>query len=407
MKNFLILFLFILGCKESNEANFPQKIASIDAVNIITKTKNIPIQIKIDLSKKINGDFDDYFKLKKIIYLDDKNPVGSIATIRQHKDKIFVLDRENAQQLFCFDINGNFVWEFKGKGGGPLEYNRISDFIINDKKGTVDVLDKNRFKIINLDINTGIAKKEFKLGFYGREMVLYKNGMYLVHTENLAVNRELSYKLLLVNENQEVKSRNLSIGEFEKNKQLTGFRSIEKSNGLIYFTETLNDTIYTIKNDTLRNSYYVDFMDKKYPDELKFDFKLGKALKLKKDKPYISPIDQVREKNGFISFTFSYKGSLYSVFFNKKDKRTYIFDKLKYDKSLGEDEQIFYRGFIDDGLVKIVNPYMFDQVRDLIKSNQKFRNNLIVNKKQIYDVITRTNSSSNPILFIYEFKKID
>lgn len=404
----LILISFLIfSCKnsESKEQKFPQKIASINKLNRITKVSYNPTTITIDLSKTIDGNFDDYFRLKNVIYLDNKTPIGQVTSIRQYKDRLFILDRENTQQLFCFDLEGKLIWEFKSKGGGPMEYNKISDFVVNEKKQTIDVLDKNSYKIINLDILTGIAKTEFKLGVYGREMVLYDNGDYLLHTENLTVSDELNYKLLLVNTDQQVNSRNLPVVGNDENKHSTGFRSLEKSNGTIYFTETLNDTIYTIKNDTLKTRYYVDFLDKKYPKELNKNFSLDEAERLKANKPYITPIDMVREKNGMLNFMFSYKGSFYTVFYDINNKSTYLFKKLKNGKTFGESEQILTQAYINEGFVVVIEPFMLEMMKDAMENNGQLKEKLIKNKPELYKAIVKTNKNSNPILFVYEFKK--
>lgn len=410
MKKYFIIAncCFILfGCKndKKKENTFPGKTASVNAKNIITKIDGNPMQITIDLSKTIEGNFDDYFSLKKVIYIDGKSPIGQISLIRQYKEKLFILDRENTQQLYCFDLEGKLIWEFKSRGRGPLEYNQIYDFIINEKKGTIDVLDSGNNKIINIDINTGIAKKEFKLGFFGREMVLYNNGDYLLYTGNITVNNDLNYKLLLANTNQEVKSRCLPILEGEKNKYSAGFRSLDQSNETIYFTETFNDTIYTIKNDELKTAFYVEFLDKKYPQELMINFTQDKADRLNRAKPYINNIDRVSEKNGILNFMFSYNKSFYTVFYDIRNKSTYIFNMLKSGKKLDVFEQIIFQGNINEGYVKIVEPFYFDKLRKDFESNKKFRDNIMENNPKMYNIISKTNENSNPILFIYEFKK--
>lgn len=397
----------MFACKksETKENTFPGKVASVNSKNLITKIDFVPTKITIDLSKTIEGNYDDYFSLKKVIYLDKKSPLGQVSLIRQYKEKLFILDKKNTQQLFCFDLEGKLIWEFKSRGKGPLEYNQISDFVINEKKGTIDVLDSGSYKIINLDINTGVAKTEFKLGFYGTEMVLCKNGNYLIYTGNLTVNNDLNYKLLLANSKQEVFSRNLPVYEYEKDKYFVGYRSLEKCTNTIYFTETLNDTIYTVKNDTLKTAYYVDFLDKKYPKELNINYTYNKAKKLMRDKPYIDNVGRVSEKNGILNFTFSYKREFFIVFYDIKKKVTYIFNELKNGKTLKESDQILKYGYIDDGFVTIIEPYQFDGYKKNIESKQESRNYLIKNKPEMYNVIMKTDKNSNPVLFIYEFKK--
>lgn len=403
----IISCLIIFSCKSNDgiSRNFPGKIASVTEKNIINRIDYEPTQIKIDLRDTIEGNLDDYFRLKKVIYLDGKSPIGQISVIRQHKEKLFILDTKNTKQLYCFNLEGKLLWEFKSLGKGPMEYTKINDFIINEKNKTIDILDSGSHKIITVDINTGVAKNEFILGCFGREMVLYSNGDYLLYTMNITLNDDLNYKLLLVNTNQEVKSRNLPVWEEEKDKYAKGLRSLDKSNETIYFTETLNDTIYTIKNDKLKTGYYVDFLDKKYPENLKENYTNNKATYLKEEKPYIESIDRVSEKNGILNFMFAYKREFYTTFYDINKKTTYLFKNLKKGKTLGESDQILFKGNINDGYVNIIEPYIFDMLRTKIGSNKNLRDKLIHDKPEMYDVITKTNENSNPVIFVYEFKK--
>lgn len=403
----ILLLTLIFGCtnSEKDKKKFPGKVATSSTKNKIMKIKHQPIKIKIDLSDVVKGDFSDFFNLKNIIYLDDKKAIGEISVIRQFGDKIFILDRKNTQQLFCYNLKGKLIWEFNSKGGGPLEYGKISDFVINEKDKTIDLLDNSRYKIINIDINTGIAKNEFKLGCYGSEMILYDNQDYLLYTSNFTVNEELNYKLLLVNNNQKINSKNLFVQNYEEDKHWKGFRSLEKYDNTIYFTETLNDTIYTIKNDTLKTEYYVDFLDKKYPNDLKSNYSFSKHKKLNKNKPYVYSISRVREKNGILNFMFAYNSEFYSVFYDIKKQSTFIFNSLNEGITFGEKEHIIMNGYIDDGFIKTIQPFILESVKKQIESNQELKNYLIENKPEMYDVMLKTNESSNPVLFIYEFKK--
>ena len=403
--NTLCLMFFNCNNLKNKETIFPEEIALIDVKNLIKKIDHTPTKIRVDLSRTIEGDFDDYFDLKDIIYLDNKSPIGGISKIKSYKDKYYILDRDNAQRLFCFDIKGDLIWEFKSKGNGPMEYDRISDFVINEKDNTIDLLDSEKYKIIKLNITNGIAETEFKLGFYGNQMVLYENGNYLIYTINLTVNDDLNYKLLLVNTNQKVKSRNLPVDLNEKSKHETGFRSLDKFNGIIYFTETLNDTIYTIKSDTLKTSYYIDFMDKKYPKELRTNYSYDLLKKSQKDKPFISSIDRVREKDNVLNFLFSYKEDFYSVFYDINKESTHIFRKLDKGKSTIGYEQILPNGYVDKGFVRIVEPFTLSDIKKKVESDVNFKKYLEKSHPEIYNVMVNSDSYTNPILFIYEFKK--
>ena len=251
----ILLLSLLVSCKNNNDSDnreFPDKIAQVKITNKINNTNNEPTKIIVDLDNVVKGNFNDFFILKKIIYLNDDSPIGQITKLEEYKDRIIILDRENAKQLFCFTHSGDLIWEYKSQGAGPLEYSKISDFVVNENSNTIDVLDENNHKIIKINIDTGKPIEEFKTGVYAREMVMYNSNEYLMYTMNLTINDDLSYKLLLINSNAEVISRNLKVSNNDKKRHWTGFRSLDKFDKKVFFTETLNDTIYSIENDTIK-----------------------------------------------------------------------------------------------------------------------------------------------------------
>ncbi|TWO31567.1 6-bladed beta-propeller [Seonamhaeicola sediminis] len=404
-----ICCFLVFNCakKSKNGKEYDGKVvASLKSQqNSIIKHESHPTNIRVDLDEIIEGNFDDYFDFKKAIFLDNSVPIGQISLIRQFKEKIFVLDKHNTKMFYCYNIKGELLWVFKSKGKGPLEYAKLTDFIINEESGEIDLIDSQSYKVISLDIETGRAKSEFYLGFYGREMALYDKENYLVYTLNFGVNTDLNYKLILVNKKQEVKSRIFFINPYEKDRHSLGFRTISKFDNTVYFNEYLNDTIYTIRNDTLRPSFYIDFQDKKYPENLKKQFLKDQEKSYVKSDLYVKNIDLIREDNGILNFAFSYKKKYYTMFYDSNSKKTYLFHKLKKGKVVGHQEQIFPNGYINDGFVKVIDPYLLDVNRKMMASNEGLKHHFQTNKPEFYNAMINTNENSNPVLFVYEFKK--
>ena len=122
------------------------------------------------------------------------------------------------------------------------------------------------------------------------------------------------------------------------------------------------------------------------------------------NKPYVSSIDRVREREGVLSFMFAYNSEFYSVFYDIKKQSTFIFNSLNEGITFGEKEHIIMNGYIDDGFIKTLQPFTLESIKKQIESNQELKNYLIENKPEMYDVMLKTNENSNPVLFIYEFK---
>ena len=406
----LCIIFVVIACGDSsnNKGVFPNQISSYVGQNKITESREKIHKIKIDLSNTISGEFDDFFKLKKIIFLDNKSPIGTISTIKQFQDNLIILDKQNAKQLYCYDFEGNLIWEYKSKGGGPLEFKNISDFVINKKYNSVDVLDDKSYKIISLDISTGIPIKYHKLGVYATELELYDSDNYLLYTGNISVSIELDYKLLLYNFSTGIESKNIILEDYEKKILWSGFKSLNKNEkGELFFTEALNDTIYSVRNDTLKAKFYIDFKDKKYPKKLRENYSHKTKAKFQKNQPFISGPDLVRVKNGFLNFMFNFKGSFYTVFYDLNLKKTYLFSKLNNGKfSPGKQQQVLTQGYIEDGFINFIDPSMLSGIRKEILANDTFKDFLKTNRPELFEATMKTDDFSNPFLLIYEFKKI-
>jgi len=62
--------------------------------------------------------------------------IGSIDKIIVQNNKIFILDKIT-ESIFCFDINGKFLYKIDRKGNGPEEYISIGDFQVNSKEEVI------------------------------------------------------------------------------------------------------------------------------------------------------------------------------------------------------------------------------------------------------------------------------
>lgn len=405
---YILCFAFICNaCNSNKETNrkFPTEIAKYEKTNTLKTAISIPTTIEIDLSDVTVGNLGNDFKFIRALQIDNKEPIGEISKIDQFEEKIFIADTRNAQKLFCYNLKGELQWIFDKQGDGPLEYNKIADFVVNKSKKTIDVLDENAYKIIQVDIDTGKPINSFKIGVYANELELYKN-KYLFYTFNLSVDSSLNYKLLLSDVNtKKVVSRNLPLYGEDYKKLWKGFRPVSKNrNGKIFFTETLNDTIYSIKNDTVSAEYYIDFLDKKFPNSLKNNFSQSRLLETRKKKPFISPIDFVREKYGVLNFSFSYNGKIYTAFLDTKTKQIKIFRDLKNSiLSYKRPQQIHIQGYLEEGFIKVIDPIILQHLKKRLQKDKKLKAHIASKSAYLLELIENSNDYTNPILLIYEY----
>ena len=115
-----------------------------------------------------------------------------------------------------------------------------------------------------------------------------------------------------------------------------------------------------LKMTPLKREYYIDFLDKKYPEQLNHNYTKETADRVSQKSSYISPIELVREKNNILNFMFSYKNQFYTLFYDKISEKTYLFNKLKKGK---ENNNILTQGYLNEGFVTILEPFILDNIR--------------------------------------------
>jgi hypothetical protein len=107
----IIIVAFAISCNSSNNTTIEE--CSIDAIeteqlNIVDSIKMVQLETTPECLVNLN------FFGKFII----------------ENDRFYILDNKQ-QAIFCFDINGKFLFKINNKGRGPKEYSYISDIAID------------------------------------------------------------------------------------------------------------------------------------------------------------------------------------------------------------------------------------------------------------------------------------
>lgn len=127
---------------------------------------NLEISGPVHESIKASSFFSDF----KSIRLSNDVLVGRISKVLLHKSKIYLHDQKQ-NSLYCFDLSGNFMFQFSKKGRGPGEYGTINDFDIYTSSDKIIVLTDNSY-LIELDLNLKpINKDRIKLNFHSTNLV--------------------------------------------------------------------------------------------------------------------------------------------------------------------------------------------------------------------------------------------
>lgn len=126
--------------------------------------RKIAIKHQIKINNKLrDANFLDFVSETKYIQLEttDEDLISEATKLYVSKERIYIMDQLREMGLFIFDLNGKFLFRIKRVGAGPGEYRIISDFIINEKEKTIQLLADGR-KIITFDY-TGRFIEEKKI----------------------------------------------------------------------------------------------------------------------------------------------------------------------------------------------------------------------------------------------------
>lgn len=134
-KVFVLLFCFVAayGCQSKNNASDNTNVPASDTTCI---------EITLDPSSPDELPFDSLITKVSFVRLetDDDCLIGYTNQIVCSDKYIYVLDRERANAIFCFDKEGHFIRKIGNKGEGPKEYIRLCNLAYRpDKKQIVAV----------------------------------------------------------------------------------------------------------------------------------------------------------------------------------------------------------------------------------------------------------------------------
>lgn len=125
--------------------------------------QDIPHRINLDASICLDSlHLSRFCDSLEVIKLDDREEamIGTITKIGMYNNLILVLDRNVAKSIFVFDRQGRFLTRIGRIGNGPGDYLSITDFVVDENKNVLYVLDNRANKIKCYDINSWNLKKE-------------------------------------------------------------------------------------------------------------------------------------------------------------------------------------------------------------------------------------------------------
>lgn len=357
-------------------------------------------KINFDVSKWDNKQTVPYKLIKsiKFIPLETKNDnlLGKVNKIFATNDIIYVLDMRYTKKIFAFNKEGKYLNSIGHRGKGPGEYLSINDFIVDEKRNTLQILDSELRKVLIYDAINGKFIKEFKLNFWATEFAMPSNNTLLFFSKDQPSKVGIKYSIARLN------TENMNYDWFLKKDEYDRLLSSEFSifqSQNIYYTSYLNDVVYQLTDNEIRPFATFNFGTQKIPsDKLKkIAFNdIQSLIKLLHEENWSYNIDNFLDNDELITFDFTLEGRRVFVIYSKLSSNYYYghryegpLSKLRVIKNIATDNNRFL-GVIDADVFRNLKNDIMEKGDASLKIHYQ-------------QVLTSVTKDSNPIIISFEY----
>ncbi len=379
----IILLLSIpISCK------YKSGVSKDDSLFFDTKNWNVDNEISLNNIEEI-----------KLLPLgtSDSCLIGEVNKVVCTKKYYFIADNIYSKKLFIFNKHGEYLHSIGKYGRGPGEYIFFADFLVDDDKDIVYVLDRELCKLILYDLNNGGFIRDVKLDFHANNFAKITSELFVFWAKSpnqkVKMDSPLIYYNVLNGETKEY----LEYDEYDT--PISGNYNIFNSDKILY-SSYLRDVIYMITKDGVVPYVKFDFGDNLIP---------GKKIKNTNSKTIIELLSNYNykwsynstnfiENNDFLTFNLIVKNSRVNVIYSKKSGK-YLYGR-SYDgllKLMGTMPNIA----VDGGyFISIIDSRLLIALVRIARE-KNYDTTLIKNWSIINSLVSQ---NSNPILVLTKYK---
>ena len=358
----------------------------------------IPLNtISFDFEKD-KAEFDDLLNLIdsiQVIKLETNENclISVVSKIMFDEDYLYILDEGVSEALFKYTRSGKFVQKIGNKGKGPGEYIRPSDFFLLDDQ--LVLLDGYSAKVIFFS-KTGDFLKQFSTNTMAEKFGKIDANHFAMFNLNETSMFSLSnYNIVIIDDKGSTIKELMKIPSYVRDKGLELYKVTgHSSEGELLYTDAFNNDIFRVSKDSFDIKYHFDFGKHSfnYHSFLKANKKLsiGELLIIINKKDVVNNLDNFNETEKYLSFFCLKKGKSFLLYYNKKEKKSYVFQPLIVPHIYSDDN--FF--------VSSVPSSVFEDMKE--ENLKELSKNRLFSK--FVPIIAQTEASDNPILITYYFK---
>ena len=391
MKNIVGVIFFIgsvflfANCGESNKKT--------------TEESESLMQIVVDADDCQSVDFNEISKNVKYIQLETNSQclLKSIDKVQIYNDKIYVYNfMGDGGNLFCFDMDGKYLFTVGTRGQGPGEYVVMSDFEIDKRNNLLWVGDDAK-KIMKFDLN-GNFIEQFKTEFSIRKMKpsLTDKDVMAIHLGYYKDNEDLSFILYSLKEKSILFSktansliqRSFSMNVFfEYQDEIRSFR-------------VFKDTVFSIGKSKIEPILVVDFGKRSIPKDLLND-KSTRNIQSQFSKPenkYAGLMSDGVETSDYFMFSYNFSGASRKAIYSKHFRKTLNVSEVVIDgKTVNNAGRYFFNFYQNNKFISFLPAHLLIENNETNSNIQKQQYGCYSN---ISDLLSNLKEDDNPILIL-------
>lgn len=230
-------------------------------------------------------------------------------------DTLYSFSSDNS--IYTFNQNGKFLFKIAHQGRGPGEYLVLDDFYI-DEDNHYYILDNNSFKIIEYSPK-GEFVDEINTGLFGLAFTKISNDLWAIYigsskspSSHCRLNYFSKQERKIIHEFIEISDNELNWRHFKDNNNF-----IPRDSKNLFFTYSLNDTIYQLTEKELIPCYRFECGKHQMPQKMLKDSynDVTDFIETIKNHDYVARITPVFLTNKEIMFGFQYQDNyLHSLY---------------------------------------------------------------------------------------------
>jgi hypothetical protein len=279
--------------------------------------------------------------------------LNTVSSLRICKNRIYIFDNGNEPSVFCFDMQGKFLFKIANHGQGPGETVRIRQFCIDEENDLLWIADNFR-KILKHDLD-GRFIQEYRTDFAINDIACLRGSKDLLairfgHYEN----RNYEAGVYSLSGKQVLNHKDYAT-DFEK--IVGGSTVMSEYRGNLVYASGFTDTLYYLDENGFHPQYAFDFGKYKMPEDIT-ERKDNKNIVLELNKSsnhYAGLIAQPIETDEYVTLWYSFRGKHRISVYSKEHKAVRTFDKIQ----TGGDEHIlpsFFKTYYDGCYYSVIYP---------------------------------------------------